>query len=80
MKKTLLTLGAVAAMSFAFVACGDDTKDCECALTVLGVDTGVKAEVNEFDGDCDEISFDDLDSKTQDGLTAADVELNCEEK
>ena len=58
MKKTLLALGAVVAMAFGLASCGD--KDCTCDIEVLGVATGVSESFEDWDGECDEISFSDL--------------------
>ncbi|MBR1627343.1 MAG: hypothetical protein IJ681_09400 [Bacteroidales bacterium] len=77
MKKTLLALGAVVAMAFGLASCG--STDCTCDIEVLGVPTGVSQQFEDWDGECDEISFSDLDSQTREGLDAADVKLDCSE-
>ncbi len=82
MKKTLFTLGAFALVVLGFAACGNS--DCTCVPALEGEKLDSSIKVEDFDGDCDEVTFKDLgatwvnwaNQNTADGL---EVSLTCEE-
>lgn len=79
MKKTLLTLAAVA-MTFALASCG--TEDCVCDVQVDGLSAGVALSAPEMES-CDDVKFSDLDL-AEDSPWASDWDeafvLVCEEE
>jgi hypothetical protein len=58
MKKTLFTLGAFALVALGFAACGNS--DCTCTPELEGEKMTNSVKVEDFDGDCDEVTFKDL--------------------
>lgn len=58
MKKTLFTLGAFALVALGFAACGNS--DCTCTPVLEGEKLDGSVKVEDFDGDCDEVTFKDL--------------------
>ena len=62
MKKALFILGGVA--MFAFASC-DGKSDCDCTVRI-GDATPVVVPVTEFDGNCDEITANDLPAEWKD--------------
>lgn len=60
MKKTLFTLGAFALVVLGFAACGNS--DCTCVPSLDGTKMDNSYAVKDFDGDCDEVTFKDVNS------------------
>lgn len=60
MKKTLFTLGAFALVVLGFAACGNS--DCTCVPSLDGEKMTQSYAVTDFDGDCDEVTFEDVSS------------------
>ncbi len=82
MKKTLFTLGAFALVVLGFAACGNS--DCTCVPAMEGERLESNIKVEDFDGDCDEVTFKDLGASWKEWAATAEeegfeVSLSCEE-
>lgn len=69
MKKTLLTLGVLGLMTFGLTSCGDE-KDCDCTVafgdTTQALYTEDAPSVTDFDGDCEDVEFSDMNIAAED--------------
>jgi hypothetical protein len=81
MKKILFVLGVFAVLSF--TAC-NATSDCECVVDMYGDGAGriipMELEVRNFEGDCDDVDWNDLPLYLDEEEVDIIISIECKEE